>query len=132
MAAPAPQSQPHTQPGAASQGPINDADVAEWKNRFNDVLARPSEHLNSKSPENAEPWTSNFWHFFNPLETCLMTWCCPCVVFGRTHHRVSKSGSLEGYQPINTSVRLFKTLHTRRFVRMDPNNFFGRIVTNKN
>ncbi|KAK3991473.1 PLAC8 family-domain-containing protein [Cladorrhinum sp. PSN332] len=107
MAAPAPTPAPAAAAAAPKQGPISDADVNEWKNRFNEVMARPSEHLNSKSPADAQPWTNNFWHFFNPLETCLMTWCVPCVVFGRTHHRISKSPTLEGYQPINTSCLLF-------------------------
>jgi hypothetical protein len=34
-----------------------------------------------------------------------MTYCCPCVTFGKTHHRTRKNGSLEGYEPVNTSVR---------------------------
>jgi Cys-rich protein (TIGR01571 family) len=28
---------------------------------------------------------------------------CPCVVFGRIHHRLHKNGSLEGYNWLNTS-----------------------------
>ncbi|KAK4187391.1 PLAC8 family-domain-containing protein, partial [Podospora australis] len=93
--------------GATSQGPISDADITAWKARFNDVLARPGEHLNSKSPEGAQPWTNSFWAFFNPIDTCLMTWCLPCVVFGKTHYRIQKSPTLAGYEPINTSCLLF-------------------------
>ena len=36
----------------------------------------------------------------------LVTWCCPCVTFGRTHHRLHKSGSLEGYHFVNASCIL--------------------------
>jgi hypothetical protein len=45
-----------------------------------------------------------------------MTWCLPCVTFGKTHHRVRKDASMQGYEPINTSVSsltpLIATHHT--------------------
>jgi hypothetical protein len=97
------QQQPQQQQLEA-QGPINDADVAEWKARFNDLFARPSEHIKSKSPESAQPWKIPFFEFWKPRETTLLAWYVPCVVFGRTHHRLRKSPTLEGYEPINTSV----------------------------
>ena len=96
MAAPAQQNH--------NQGPISDKDVADWKNRFNDVLARPSEHINSKSPENSQPWYAGFFDCFSPIDLCLITYCVPCVTFGKTHHRLRKNGSLEGYEPVNTTV----------------------------
>ncbi|KAK3303147.1 PLAC8 family-domain-containing protein [Chaetomium strumarium] len=98
---------PQQQPPAPQQGPISNDDVAEWTARFNDVLARPGEYVNSKSPESAQPWYNSFFGCFAPIETCLMSWCCPCVVFGRTHHRLRKSANLAGYEPINTSCLLF-------------------------
>ncbi|KAF7549741.1 hypothetical protein G7046_g8250 [Stylonectria norvegica] len=88
-------------------GPIDQNDLNEWKGRVNDVLARPSEHLNSRSPPDAQPWHSGFFDCFNPIDTCLITWCLPCITFGKTHHRLHKSNSLEGYEPINTSCLLF-------------------------
>ncbi|KAL2207925.1 PLAC8 family protein [Sarocladium strictum] len=88
-------------------GPINDQDVNDWKNRFNDVLARPSEHLNSRSNEGAQSWFSSFFSCFSPVDTCLITCCVPCVTFGKTHHRLRKNGNLDGYEPINTSCLLF-------------------------
>ncbi|KAK4126956.1 PLAC8-domain-containing protein [Parathielavia appendiculata] len=91
----------------AQQGPLNHDDMAEWTARFNDVLARPGEYVNSKSPETSQPWYSSFFGCFSPIETCAMTYCCPCVVFGRTHHRLRKNANLEGYEPINTSCLLF-------------------------
>ncbi|KAG7286478.1 hypothetical protein NEMBOFW57_008789 [Staphylotrichum longicolle] len=91
----------------AQQGPISNDDVAEWSSRFNDVVARPSEYLNSKSPESAQPWFNSFFGCFAPIDTCLLSWCLPCVVFGRTHHRLRKNPNLEGFQPINTSCLLF-------------------------
>ncbi|KXX77772.1 Protein PLANT CADMIUM RESISTANCE 9 [Madurella mycetomatis] len=105
MAAPQQDFQQQQKP-AAAQGPINDADVAEWTARFNDLLARPGEYINSRSPEGAQSWKNSFFEFWNPIDTCLFAWCVPCVVFGRTHHRLRKSPTLEGYEPINTSCLL--------------------------
>ena len=99
MAAPAPA------PQQAKPSPINDQDVEDWKKRFNDVLAKPGEHVHSKSPDTAQPWHSSFFGCFSPIDTCLVTWCLPCITFGKTHHRLRKSATLEGYEPINTSVR---------------------------
>jgi hypothetical protein len=95
---------PQQQPAAAAQ-PVSNADVGEWTARFNDVLSRPSEHINSKSPDSAQPWHNAFFGCLAPIDVCLMTWCCPCVVFGRTHHRLRKNANLEGWQPVNASVR---------------------------
>lgn len=88
----------------ASNGPINDADVKMWTDRLNDVLARPSEHLNSKSPEGSQSWFAGFFDCFNPIDTCLISWCLPCVTFGRAHHRMHKDPELNGYEFVNTSV----------------------------
>ncbi|TWU72636.1 hypothetical protein ED733_000703 [Metarhizium rileyi] len=82
-------------------------DVDDWKNRFNDVLSRAGEVVHSKAPEGAQAWLAGFFDCFNPIDTCLVTYCLPCVTFGKTHHRVRKNGSLEGYEPINTSCLLF-------------------------
>lgn len=100
MAAPAPNSTAAQQPG-----PINDEDVNHWKARINDVLARPSEHVNHKSPESSRPWSNAFFGCFSPIDLCLVSWCVPCVTFGKTHHRLHKSARLEGYEPVNTSVK---------------------------
>jgi hypothetical protein len=35
----------------------------------------------------------------------LITYCVPCVTFGKTHHRTRKDATMAGYEPINTSVR---------------------------
>ncbi|EFY86987.1 DUF614 domain protein [Metarhizium acridum CQMa 102] len=94
-----------TQP--ANNGPIDQADLDDWKNRFNHVLSRSGEVVNSKSPESAQSWAAGFFDCFSPIDTCLITYCLPCVTFGKTHHRVRKNGNLDGYEPINTSCLLF-------------------------
>lgn len=92
-----------TQP---SSGPINDTDVNEWKGRLNEVLAKPSEVINSKSPATAQPWHESFFGCLSPIDLCCMSYCCPCVTFGKTHHRLRKDPNLAGYEPINTSCLL--------------------------
>lgn len=90
-----------------ANGPIDNADIEDWKKRFNEVLAKPKEHIDSKSPATSQSWTNSLFGCFSPIDLCCMTWCLPCVTFGKTHHRIRKNGSMEGYEPINTSVRLF-------------------------
>ncbi|KAK3349634.1 PLAC8 family-domain-containing protein [Lasiosphaeria hispida] len=88
-------------------GLVDNDDVADWKARVNEVLARPGEHINSSSPESAQPWSATFFGCCSPIDTCLITWCLPCVTFGKTHHRVRKDGNLKGYEAINTTCLLF-------------------------
>jgi hypothetical protein len=90
--------------GPAKPGPIDDRDVAEWKDRVNECCKKPGDVINSKSGPDARPWHAGLFDCFNPIDTCFMSWCLPCVVFGKTHHRLRKNGSLEGWEPVNTSV----------------------------
>jgi len=90
----------------AGSGPIDQKDVAGWSERFGNFMAKPGETINSKSPEGAQPWHHAVWSFYDPIDTCLISWCLPCVTFGKTHHRVHKNGNLEGYEPVNTSCLL--------------------------
>ncbi|RFU73942.1 hypothetical protein TARUN_8323 [Trichoderma arundinaceum] len=105
--APAPVQAPVQSSAPANAGAINDADVNHWKDRFNDVLSRPGEHINSRSPAGAASWTTHLFDCFNPIDTCLITCCVPCVTFGKIHHRINKNGNMEGYEPVNTSCLLF-------------------------
>ncbi|ATY64797.1 DUF614 domain protein [Cordyceps militaris CM01] len=102
---PATASAPVVQP-AAHKGPVDDQEVKFWTDRANDFLARPSEHINSHSPAGAQAWYAGFFDCFNPIDTCLITWCLPCVTFGQVQHRMQRSVDLEGYQPVNTSCLL--------------------------
>ncbi|KAK2604073.1 hypothetical protein N8I77_007032 [Diaporthe amygdali] len=104
MAAPA---YSQTAPQRASPGPIDNHDVEDWKQRFNTVLAKPSEHVKSASPPTAQAWRSSFFRCCSPVDLCLVTYCLPCITFGKTHHRLRKDGKMEGYEPINTSCLLF-------------------------
>jgi len=93
--------------GTKSTGPINDNDINDWKDRFNKTFANVGETVNAKSPEGAQEFSNAFFGCCSPIETCCLTYCCPCITFGKIHHRTRKSGSMEGYEPINTSCLLF-------------------------
>jgi hypothetical protein len=108
--APAPVQAPAQSSAPAHSSPIADADVNHWKDHFNDVLSRPGEYINSKSPPGAGKWSTHLFDCFSPIDTCLITCCVPCVTFGKTHHRVHKNGKLEGYEPVNTSVCLTSSI----------------------
>ncbi|KAL6865486.1 hypothetical protein ACO1O0_001580 [Amphichorda felina] len=95
-----------SQPQAAA-GPIDQKDIDHWMGKFNSSLADVNGTVNNQSSAGASAWSNNFWAFISPIDTCLVTWCCPCVTFGKTHHRLHKDANLEGYSPINTSCLMF-------------------------
>jgi hypothetical protein len=55
---------------ANNSGPIDNHDVNDWKNRFNEVLAKPGDVINSSSPADAREYQSSFFGCFNPIDTC--------------------------------------------------------------
>jgi hypothetical protein len=71
MASQAPQA-PNGAPAAtvAKPGPIDNRDVDDWKNRFNEVLAKPGDVINSSAPADAREYQSSFFGCFNPIDTC--------------------------------------------------------------
>ncbi|ROT42036.1 PLAC8-domain-containing protein [Sodiomyces alkalinus F11] len=91
----------------ARAGPIDNRDVEEWTQRFNEVLAKPGEVIHSSSPASAQSWNNSLFACFNPIDLCLVSCCLPCVTFGKTHHRLNRDANLDGYEPVNTSCLLF-------------------------
>ncbi|KAI9745517.1 MAG: hypothetical protein M1818_001051 [Claussenomyces sp. TS43310] len=77
-------------------------DAAEWTDRFRGLVAEPRAYT-APSPANARPWTASIFGCFDPIDTCLVTCCCPCVTFGKTHHRVRKGADMTTYSPFNVS-----------------------------
>ncbi|KAL4737172.1 PLAC8 family-domain-containing protein [Aspergillus similis] len=51
-------------------------------------------------PASGHNWSYSFWEFWTPIDTCLMAWCCPCILFGKTQARLNDS-TLASYSPIN-------------------------------
>ncbi|KAL2867552.1 PLAC8 family protein [Aspergillus lucknowensis] len=52
------------------------------------------------APASGRNWSYSFWQFWTPIDTCLMGWFCPCILFGKTQARIDDP-SLANYSPIN-------------------------------
>ena len=94
----------HQQHAPAQQQTLKQEDMDIWSKRLNDALGQGSAGLQSRSPETSQTWYAGIFDCFNPIDTCLVAYCCPCVTFGKTFHRMENNGNMEGYQPVNTSV----------------------------
>ncbi|KAL4883567.1 PLAC8 family-domain-containing protein [Aspergillus karnatakaensis] len=57
-------------------------------------------------PASGRNWSYSFWQFWTPVDTCLMAWCCPCILFGKTQARIADP-SLANYSPINDNCLLW-------------------------
>ncbi|KAA8650805.1 PLAC8 family protein [Aspergillus tanneri] len=51
-------------------------------------------------------WSHSFWEFFTPIDTCLMGWFCPCILFGKTQARL-EDPTLKDYSPINDNCLIW-------------------------
>lgn len=113
MAAPAYSQTGPQHASSSSSGPIDSHDIEDWKQRLNTVLAKPGDHVKSSSPATAQAWHNSLFGCCSPIDLCLITYCLPCITFGKTHHRLRKNGKMEGYEPINTTVSLHNRPPTR-------------------
>ncbi|RMZ89146.1 hypothetical protein DV736_g3620, partial [Chaetothyriales sp. CBS 134916] len=86
----------------AQQGVVDQKDVNEWVGRFNAALA-DTKTITANATPDARPWSEGFFSCFNPIDTCAITCCLPCVTFGKTHHRIRKDSNLQGYNFVNAS-----------------------------
>ena len=99
-----------TQQGApVAQSEIS-ADINWWMAKLSDSAANSQNITNA--PGDA-PWSSGFFECFDPIDSCLLTCFCPCVMFGRTHHRLNKDPDLKGFSVVNGSVRQQVLHHVR-------------------
>jgi len=73
------QVQPATQ--QATTGLIDNKDVDHWKQKFSELFAKPSEHLESKSAETAREYHSGLFGCFAPIDTCMSAFLA-----GSQHH----------------------------------------------
>jgi len=86
---------------SAAPPPQQHDDVTEWTERIKDALGDTSKITAPRQA--AAPWHTSLFGCFDPIDTCLITCCCPCVTFGKTHHRLRKDPNLVGYSPVNVS-----------------------------
>ena len=76
-------------------------DLDGWVNRASETAKNPRGITN---PTGTAEWSSSFFGCFDPIDTCAITCCCPCITFGKTHHRLHKDANLQGYSVVNASV----------------------------
>ncbi|KAF2704682.1 PLAC8-domain-containing protein [Pleomassaria siparia CBS 279.74] len=46
----------------------------------------------------------------SPFGTCMLSWCCPCIAHGRSHHRVKNDGNMSDYSCCNLSCCAYTAL----------------------
>lgn len=91
-------------PTPPHQGPIDSQDLEHWNQHINTAIANPSQQLHEASPPDAQKWHASYCGFCSPFEQGLITCCCPCFTFGKTHHRLRWGNHMENYESTNTSV----------------------------
>jgi len=123
----------------ASQTPVvHQDDVGDWINRVKGVVNKP-DTLTAPRPAGASAWHNDFFGCFDPIDTCVITCFCPCVTFGKTHHRLRKDPTLKDYSPVNATcigyfLSSYVCLHwlgnlIQRHEIKERNNLDGDIAT---
>ncbi|KAL2809131.1 hypothetical protein BJX63DRAFT_435442 [Aspergillus granulosus] len=69
-------------------------------------MAAPPADAPVLAPVASRNWSYSFWEFWTPIDTCLMGWCCPCILFGKTQSRL-EDPSLSNYSPINDNCLIW-------------------------
>ncbi|CAN8096788.1 unnamed protein product [Discula destructiva] len=54
-----------------------------------------------------QPWQASYCGCCSPFDLCMKAFCCPCFVYGKTHHRIRENGNMEGYDSVNSSCMIF-------------------------
>ena len=93
----------HHQTTAMAAAPKSEMqrDMDGWVARASATAKDPS---GITAPTGTAPWSAGFFSCFAPIDLCAITCCCPCITFGKTHHRLHKDASLAGYSVVNASV----------------------------
>lgn len=87
--------------------PTCESNVSETNQPVQEAAYDPSgqQMAHSGSPASASGWNASYCGFCTPCGLCLETWCCPCLTFGKTSHRMRSGGNMETYESCNASVR---------------------------
>ncbi|KAF2809947.1 uncharacterized protein BDZ99DRAFT_570581 [Mytilinidion resinicola] len=78
-----------------------------WNNRFNNVVNEASAPP-STGPKQAR--TANLFDCCVPPELCFLTYCCPCVTFGKSTHRMENDGNMTNFGPVNVMCVVYYCL----------------------
>ena len=76
------------------------SDANHWVSKLNGLAANPQQLMESGEI----PWSTDFFDCCSPGGLCLKTFCCPCITFGQTHHRLTRDPDLNGYSCCNLAV----------------------------
>ncbi|KAL4984841.1 PLAC8 family-domain-containing protein [Aspergillus falconensis] len=41
-------------------------------------------------------WNDSVWGCFSPVQACFMSWCCPCMLYGKQSERLQDPGFKHG------------------------------------
>ena len=77
-------------------------DMDGWVDKLNHAA---KDHRQITHAPGDASWSGSFFDCFSPIDSCFITCCCPCVTFGKTHHRLTH-GTIDNWSPINFSVSL--------------------------
>jgi hypothetical protein len=55
----------------AKSGPIDQADIEGWKNRFNEALAH-TDQITAPAPAGGRPWHTSLFGCFGAIDTCML------------------------------------------------------------
>lgn len=101
----APYQDPHQTP---HQGPYSPPAPAHGPldSREDKAFDQPHQlqHASARGLEDGK-WHESYCAFCSPIDLCLITWCLPCLTFGKTHHRLRWGNDMENYEALNASVR---------------------------
>ncbi|KAE9974919.1 hypothetical protein EG327_008623 [Venturia inaequalis] len=48
-----------------------------------------------------QEWSASGVDCCSPFTSCLLSWCVPCIQYGRVHHRLHKDSQLKGWSVFN-------------------------------
>lgn len=90
----------------ATTGLIDNKDVDRWKEKFSELLAKPAEHIQSKSPETAREWHAGLFSCFSPIDTCTsaVNWRGQRSLTTLTHQACSERAAPASFSAVFTTV----------------------------
>ncbi|KAF2726887.1 PLAC8-domain-containing protein, partial [Polyplosphaeria fusca] len=57
-----------------------------------------------------QEWKNKSSDCCTPMSSCCLAWWCPCISYGRTHHRVKFDDDMKGYSCCNFSCVAYTSL----------------------
>ncbi|KAF3769742.1 hypothetical protein M406DRAFT_320048 [Cryphonectria parasitica EP155] len=107
----APYQDPHhmsSSPPLPAHGPIDQREAQEAGPPGGGGPLQTMHHTGSAlADEDVSEWHASYCGFCSPAGLCFKTCCCPCLTFGKTHHRLKSGANMQNYERCNTSCLLY-------------------------